>query len=77
MILTVFRSEPRPKRNPKKYEKKANLFGHRGDRHHFDKVGADLERQPQNVIEELFYFDVFKCVKSILDSKQSVTNELY
>ena len=79
VIFTPFvvRSEQKPKRNKKNYEEKANAFGHRGDRDYFDKIGTELEREPQNIRDELVYFGVFECVKSILDAKQSVTTELY
>ena len=61
----------------KNYMKKANVYGYRGDRENFKKLETELSNAPENFLIQLFHLNVFKSVKSILDAKPSVTNELY
>jgi hypothetical protein len=64
-------------RNATNYTEKANILGYRGQREQFEGIAAALDKESENVKNNLMYFHVFNVVKSILDSKPSVTNDLY
>ena len=64
-------------RNAKNYIKKAQTFGYRGERENFRKLDENIKNKPEELIKQLYYFKVFKVVKSLLDSKTSVTSVLF
>ena len=77
LYFSSIRCESRPKRNFENYKVKANVFGYKGNREHFEKLEAELELKPDNLLLEMVYLKVFKSVKSVLDSKISVSRELF
>jgi hypothetical protein len=56
---------------------KARTLGYRGEREHFNSLDHKIRRKPEEVVAELVHYNVFKAVKSVLDSKTSVTSETY
>ena len=64
-------------RNAKNYIKKAQTFVYRGERENFWKLDENIKNKPEELIKQLYYLKVFKIVKSLLDSKTSVTSVLF
>ena len=64
-------------RNVKNFIKNAQTFGFRGERTNFEKADEIIKNKPDIVIKQLYYLEVFKSVKAVLDCKTSVTTELF
>lgn len=48
-----------------------------GEQQHFNTWDEKIRREPEEVVVQLFHYNVFKSVKSVLDSKTSATLETY
>ena len=70
------RTESKPKKNPANYTVKAQTFGYRGEREHFNTVQRKLENESSDFLSQLTHYKAFQSVKCILDSV-TVAEETY
>ena len=78
MINRVGLKTPRPFRDIANYEEKAKKIGYRGgERELFKTMEKRLKNESDEVKTELMYLEVFKAVKTMADSNNSVTHDVF